>query len=60
MIPMNTDICVCTDMDEIFVTGWRRELEYIKRAIELNPTDKRLLNNLIIINLLLYFVSYIL
>lgn len=49
MIPMNTDICVCTDMDEIFVTGWRRELEYIKRAIELNPTDKRLLNNLRII-----------
>ena len=23
----NTDICVCTDLDEVFIPGWRKELE---------------------------------
>ena len=27
MLPQNTDICVCTDLDEIFLPGWRKELE---------------------------------
>ena len=27
LVPKNTDICVCTDLDEIFETGWRKELE---------------------------------
>lgn len=27
LVPENTDICVCTDLDEIFQTGWRKELE---------------------------------
>ena len=27
MIPADTDICVCTDLDELFRPGWRAELE---------------------------------
>src|SRR5574344_951419 len=27
MIPNDVDICVCTDLDEIFILGWREELE---------------------------------
>ena len=27
MVPKDYDICVCTDLDEIFVPGWRKELE---------------------------------
>ena len=27
LIPPDTDICVCTDLDEVFVPGWRAELE---------------------------------
>lgn len=27
MVPMDADICVCTDLDEIFNTGWRKTLE---------------------------------
>lgn len=27
MVPKDTDICVCIDLDEIFVPGWRNELE---------------------------------
>lgn len=27
MIPDDFDICVCTDLDEVFVPGWRSELE---------------------------------
>ena len=29
MIPKDTDICVCTDMDEVLIKGWRDELEKI-------------------------------
>lgn len=29
MVPEDYDICVCTDLDEIFVPGWRIELEKI-------------------------------
>jgi len=29
MLPNDTDICVCTDLDEVFEKGWRRELEKI-------------------------------
>ena len=29
MVPMDTDICVCTDLDEVFVPGWRMELEKV-------------------------------
>lgn len=29
MIPDDYDICVCTDLDEVFVSGWRKELESI-------------------------------
>mgnify|MGYP003292450813 CR=1 FL=1 len=25
LIPKDTDICVCTDLDELFVKGWRKE-----------------------------------
>ena len=27
MVPEDCDICVCTDLDEIFVKGWREKLE---------------------------------
>lgn len=27
MVPMDTDICVCTDLDEEFESGWREKLE---------------------------------
>ena len=27
LVPMDTDICVCTDLDEIFEKGWRKQLE---------------------------------
>ena len=27
MVPKDADICICTDLDEVFVPGWREELE---------------------------------
>lgn len=27
MVPLDTDICVCTDLDEVFEKGWREKLE---------------------------------
>lgn len=27
LVPKDADICVCTDLDEIFTPGWRKELE---------------------------------
>ena len=27
LVPSDTDICVCTDLDEVFVSGWRETLE---------------------------------
>ncbi len=27
LVPTDTDICVCTDLDEVFESGWRKELE---------------------------------
>ena len=27
MVPLETDICVCTDLDEVFKPGWRKKLE---------------------------------
>lgn len=27
MVPVDTDICVCTDLDEVFLPGWRQKLE---------------------------------
>ena len=27
LVPIDTDICVCTDLDEVFVEGWRNKLE---------------------------------
>lgn len=27
LVPMDTDICVCTDLDEVFEEGWRTSLE---------------------------------
>lgn len=29
MVPEDTDICVCTDLDEVFEPGWREKLENI-------------------------------
>ena len=29
LIPKDTDICVCTDLDEVFNKGWRKELESV-------------------------------
>lgn len=27
LVPLDTDICVCTDLDEVFEPGWRHKLE---------------------------------
>ena len=27
LVPKDTDICVCTDLDEVFEKGWREKLE---------------------------------
>ena len=27
LVPLDTDICVCTDLDEVFEKGWRKRLE---------------------------------
>lgn len=27
LVPIDTDICVCTDLDEVFEPGWRKQLE---------------------------------
>jgi len=29
LLPDDTDICVCTDLDEVFIPGWRKNLEEI-------------------------------
>ena len=29
LVPEDTDICVCTDLDEVFIPGWREKLEQI-------------------------------
>lgn len=29
LLPNDCDICVCTDLDEVFIPGWRKELENI-------------------------------
>ncbi len=29
MVPVDADICVCTDFDEVFNSGWRKELERV-------------------------------
>lgn len=29
LVPPDTDICVCTDLDEVFEKGWREELEKV-------------------------------
>ena len=39
MVPIDTDICVCTDLDEIFEHGWRKKLED-----NFNDNDKCLYN----------------
>lgn len=32
LVPCNTDICVCTDLDEVFEKGWRNKIEEIWQA----------------------------
>ena len=32
MVPIDADICVCTDLDEILLPGWRSELENIWKS----------------------------
>ena len=34
LVPLDTDICICTDLDEVFESGWRKKLEkkYIKES----------------------------
>ncbi|MBQ2873169.1 MAG: glycosyl transferase family 2 [Bacilli bacterium] len=29
LVPEDADICVCTDLDEVFIPGWRKELECV-------------------------------
>ena len=42
LVPLNTDICVCTDLDEVFLPGWRKELE---KSWCLNTTRLRYIYN---------------
>ena len=30
LVPKDCDICVCTDLDEIFNKGWRKKLESLR------------------------------
>ena len=32
LVPKDYERCVCTDLDEIFVKGWRKKLEEIRQA----------------------------
>jgi len=38
MVPLDTDICVCTDLDEVLEPGWREKLE---KSWESNTTRMR-------------------
>jgi len=38
-VPLDTDICVCTDLDEVFESGWREKLEDAWKLN--NPTRAR-------------------
>ena len=29
LVPLDADICVCTDLDEVFESGWRKKLEQV-------------------------------
>lgn len=29
MVPQDFDVCVCTDLDEVFTKGWRKQLEQV-------------------------------
>lgn len=40
LIPDDYDICVCTDLDEVFVSGWREKLE----SVWDNDTDRLMYN----------------
>lgn len=40
LVPSDTDICVCCDLDEVFISGWRKKLEDIWQ-----PTTSRLSYN---------------
>ena len=42
LVPVDTDICVCTDLDEVFLPGWRDELE---KAWHDNTTRLRYIYN---------------
>ena len=42
LVPDDTDICVCTDLDEVFLPGWREELE---KAWTPNTTRLRYIYN---------------
>lgn len=43
MVPINADICVCTDFDEVFESGWREKLE--STWLKENPTRVEYLYN---------------
>lgn len=43
MVPSDADICVCTDFDEVFESGWRRKLEAV--WLKENPTRVEYLYN---------------
>ncbi len=29
LVPFDTDVCVCTDLDEVFESGWRKKIEQV-------------------------------
>lgn len=36
LLPKDTDICVCTDLDEVFEKGWRKKLELLWKNNNIN------------------------
>ena len=36
LVPQDTDICVCTDLDEVFDKGWRNNLEMLWEKYDIN------------------------
>ena len=47
LVPLDADICVCTDLDEVFTTGWRNKLEKVwkKEASRCEYTYNWLIEN---------------
>ena len=55
LVPDDTDICVCVDLDEVYEPGWRKLLENCWKIIQLD-CDIHIIGKLSRENLLLPFI----